>query len=86
MVNGEKFNWIEGKGLLFDDTYVHSVYNYTNEPRIILFVDIERPLMFPFNQINKTLISNSSFFNFVNNVNDIVEKNNTIQKEFFIVE
>jgi beta-hydroxylase len=84
-VNGEKFSWLEGKGFVFDDTYVHSVYNNTNETRIILFVDIERPLMFPFNHVNKGLISFSPFVNFVNNVNDAVEKQNSIGKEFFTV-
>jgi len=84
-VNGENFSWSEGKGLIFDDTYVHSVYNNTNEIRIILFVDIERPLIFPFNYINKGLISYSPFVNFVNNVNDIVEKKNSIKKEFFTI-
>jgi beta-hydroxylase len=84
-VNGEKFYWNEGKGLIFDDTYVHSVNNDTNEPRIILFVDIERPMIFPFNYINKGLINFSPFLDFVNNLNNTVEKNNTIEKEFFTV-
>lgn len=84
-VNNEKFSWDEGKGLIFDDTYVHSVYNNTNETRIILFVDIERPLMFPLNYINKGLISFSPFVNFVKNVNDVVEKQNNIEKEFFTI-
>lgn len=82
-VNNEKFFWEEGKGLVFDDTYVHSVNNDTDEPRIILFVDIERPLVFPFNYINKGLINFSPFLNFVNNVNDTVERKNGITKEFF---
>lgn len=85
-VNDEKFSWEEGKGLIFDDTYVHSVYNNTNETRIILFVDIERPLMFPLNYINKGLISFSPFVDFVKNVNDVVEKQNNIKKEFFTIE
>ena len=40
-VNGKKYNWEEGNSLIFDDTYIHSVINNTNEPRIILFLDIE---------------------------------------------
>lgn len=85
IVNGEKFIWNEGEGLIFDDTYVHSVYNNTNEPRIILFVDIERPLMFPLNYINKGLISFSPFINFVDNVNRTVEEKNNTNKEFFTI-
>lgn len=86
IVNGEKFNWDEGKGMIFDDTYVHSVYNNTNETRIILFVDIEKPLTFPLNYINKSLISFSPFVNFVDNVNRVTEeKNSNNNREFFTV-
>ena len=85
MVNDEKFIWKEGEGMIFDDTYVHSVYNNTNETRIILFIDIERPLMFPFNHINKSLISLSPFTKFVDNVNKNVEEKSSITKELFTV-
>lgn len=84
-VNDDDFYWEEGKTMIFDDTFVHSVYNNTNETRIVLFVDIERPLSFPFNHINKGLINFSPFVNFVNNVNNAVEKKNSIQKEFFTI-
>ena len=82
-VNDENFYWTEGEGLIFDDTYVHSVFNNTNEPRIILFV--ERPLNFPFNHINSELLKYSSYVNFVVNVNDVVEKKNSGQIEYFTV-
>lgn len=78
-VNDEKLTWDEGKVLIFDDTYVHSVYNNTNEARIILFVDIVRPLYFRFNHINNYLLTLSPFVNFVNNVNDSVEKKNNAE-------
>ena len=84
-VNDEKYHWEEGKGLIFDDTYIHSVYNNTDEPRIILFVDIERPVIFPFNIINNFLISFSKFTTFVQNVNNVVENTSNIKKEYFQV-
>lgn len=84
-VNNEKFYWTEGEGLIFDDTYVHSVYNNTNETRIILFVDIERPLNFPFNYMNQGLLKLSPFVNFVANVNDAVEKKSSGEIEYFTV-
>lgn len=49
--------WQEGKGMLFDDTYQHEVWNNTNEMRVVLLMDVIRPLHFPGNLINKTLIN-----------------------------
>jgi beta-hydroxylase len=73
-VNGKKYNWEEGKSLVFDDTYIHSVINNTNESRIILFLDIERPLISPIKEINRSMCKNISIFNFVKYVNDKSEK------------
>jgi len=44
-VDGQRLHWKEGEALVFDDTYAHSVQNSTDEPRIILFIDIERPAL-----------------------------------------
>jgi len=84
-VNGEKFVWEEGKSFIFDDTYEHSVHNNTNEPRIILFVDIERPTNFLTSDLNKWLLSKSSFNHFTKTINDSVEKKQSIIKETFII-
>ncbi len=43
-VDGRNYHWEEGKGVLFDDVYDHWVKNDTDETRVILFVDILRPL------------------------------------------
>lgn len=40
-VDGIKYSWEDGEGVLFDDTYVHEVQNNTDEIRIILFCDIQ---------------------------------------------
>lgn len=56
-VNGIKYNWTEGQGVLFDDCYAHKVYNDTEEDRIVLYMDIERPSQNLFFKIfNKILI------------------------------
>ena len=73
-VNNQKYHWAEGESFIFDDTYVHSVYNNTNETRIILFLDIERPLIFPLNHINGMICKNAKFTEFVKGVNDTSEK------------
>ncbi len=43
-VDGERYFWKDGEAVLFDETYIHSVENNTDETRIILLCDIERPL------------------------------------------
>jgi beta-hydroxylase len=50
---GEKFaSWREGEVLLFDDTYDHEVWNDTAGVRVVLFLDVVRPLRFPANLLN----------------------------------
>ena len=43
-VDGEVHAWRDGKDVVFDETYVHWAENLTNETRVILFADVERPL------------------------------------------
>lgn len=43
-VSDEVRHWEEGKGMVFDDTYNHEVWNDTDGERAILFLDVERPL------------------------------------------
>ncbi|GFR88673.1 aspartyl beta-hydroxylase [Elysia marginata] len=39
-----RYHWAEGEGVVFDDVYTHWAQNATDEFRVILFVDILRPL------------------------------------------
>ena len=41
--------WDEGKALVFDDTVRHEVWNHTDGVRVVLFVDVVRPMRFPAN-------------------------------------
>jgi len=43
-IGGEKRYWENGKSLLFDETFLHSVNNDTLHDRTILFIDIAKPL------------------------------------------
>jgi beta-hydroxylase len=43
IVGGDKYYWKDGEDVMFDDTIMHEVKNETNYPRVILFLDIERP-------------------------------------------
>ncbi len=55
-VSSEKTHWEEGKSLMFDDTYPHEVHNETNGVRVVLFMDILRPLRFPGSLLNNIVI------------------------------
>lgn len=46
-VDGEMVNWREGRTLVFDDTYAHEVWNETDEVRVVLLVQFERPMRQP---------------------------------------
>ena len=43
-VDGEEHAWGDGKDVVFDETFVHWVENKTDQTRVILFADVERPL------------------------------------------
>lgn len=43
-VDGIPYTWHDGEDLLFDETFIHYAENTTDQTRIILFCDVERPL------------------------------------------
>jgi len=51
-IEDEPVQWGEGVGWVWDDTLLHSAYNFTTEPRVIIFADIERELPWPKNMLN----------------------------------
>ena len=55
-VDGETYDWKEGEGVLFDETYKHFVINDTNYYRVILFLDVKRVLNFPLNIVNDIIL------------------------------
>jgi aspartyl/asparaginyl beta-hydroxylase (cupin superfamily) len=58
-------HWEEGKSMVFDDTFNHEVWNDTDETRVVLFVDVMRPLPFPESLINRAIIKAIGFSPFV---------------------
>jgi beta-hydroxylase len=58
-------HWEEGKSLVFDDTFNHEVWNDTDETRVVLFVDVLRPLPFPESLINRMIIRAIGYSPFV---------------------
>lgn len=55
-VNGEKYFWREGEGILFNDTFVHSVTNDTDGYRIVLFLDISKRTSYLGHLINNSIL------------------------------
>jgi aspartyl/asparaginyl beta-hydroxylase (cupin superfamily) len=45
-------HWEEGKGFIFDDTFEHSVHNFTPEPRLIVLADVARDFPGKWRQMN----------------------------------
>jgi len=74
LVNNKPYNWKEGKDVLFDDTYIHSVKNESDETRIVLFLDIKKNFNNIFlNSINNIILY---FCQFNDTVHSIVENTN----------
>jgi aspartyl/asparaginyl beta-hydroxylase (cupin superfamily) len=55
-VDGKTYDWQEGEGVLFDETYKHFVENSTPYQRIVLFIDVKRPLPAPVSYMNDLLL------------------------------
>lgn len=45
-VDNQVHSWRDGKPLLFDETYLHFVKNNTDQGRLILMCDVDRPMNF----------------------------------------
>lgn len=54
-VGNETRHWKEGEILIFDDNFEHEAWNRCDQIRVILLIDIVRPLQFPVNLLNKLI-------------------------------
>ncbi|MBL0727133.1 aspartyl/asparaginyl beta-hydroxylase domain-containing protein [Piscinibacter sp. HJYY11] len=43
-VDGQRYHWRDGEAVMFDETYIHYAENTTEQQRVVLFCDVERPL------------------------------------------
>ncbi len=55
-VGDQNCEWEEGRCLVFDDTYDHEVWNATDQERIVLLIDVDRPMRLVGRIINKCLL------------------------------
>lgn len=55
-VAGETRHWAEGRSLIFDDSHVHDAWNGSNAHRVVLFVDLLRPLPLWLSVLNRAMV------------------------------
>ena len=58
-------HWEEGKSLVFDDTFDHQVWNDTEGMRVVLFLDVLRPMRLPATLLSKFIIRAMSSTGFI---------------------
>jgi aspartate beta-hydroxylase/beta-hydroxylase len=51
-VKDQLHTWREGESILFDDSWNHQVYNTSPERRVVLIVDVVRPMGWPHAWLN----------------------------------
>jgi aspartyl/asparaginyl beta-hydroxylase (cupin superfamily) len=64
-VGEEIRHWVQGQSMVFDDTFNHEVWNDTDETRVVLFVDVLRPLPFPESLVNRLIVKAIAYSPFV---------------------
>lgn len=45
-VDGQRYAWHDGQAMVFDETYIHWASNGSDNSRVVLLCDIERPMRF----------------------------------------
>jgi beta-hydroxylase len=55
-VGNDVRSWQEGRSLVFDDSHEHEAWNDTDGYRVVLFVDVLRPVSFPFSLANRVIV------------------------------
>lgn len=55
-VGDQTRRWEEGKCLVLDDTFDHEVWNETDQQRVVLIVDVERPLPTAARLLNRAML------------------------------
>lgn len=53
---GESYFWKEGRGVMFDDTFLHDAHNLSNHVRVVLWLDIRRKLPVHLDAVNTMLL------------------------------
>jgi beta-hydroxylase len=67
---GETRHWEEGQCMIFDDSYQHEAWNKTDDIRVVLFIDIVRPLKAPMSWLNQLILQAITWSPFVQDANE----------------
>jgi aspartyl/asparaginyl beta-hydroxylase (cupin superfamily) len=59
-IEGQQYVWQEGEAILFDDTFYHEVVNKAEEDRVILVVDVLRPLPPLAHRVNRFIMQDAT--------------------------
>ena len=54
---GEIYHWKNGEGIVFDDNYLHDAANESNEPRVIMWLDVRRKMPFYLELYNRLCLA-----------------------------
>ncbi|VCU72558.1 Aspartyl/Asparaginyl beta-hydroxylase [Pigmentiphaga humi] len=83
-VDGQRYSWRDGQSVVFDETFIHWAQNGSDQDRIILFCDVERPLRYRWAQaFNKWM--GRSVMTAASSPNEAGDKTGVINKLFHIV-
>jgi aspartyl/asparaginyl beta-hydroxylase (cupin superfamily) len=44
-VGNSRSQWVEGKALIFDESFEHEVWNNATTPRLVLIIDVWQPAL-----------------------------------------
>ena len=50
---GEVYYWHDGEGIVFDDNYLHEAENRSDEVRVVMWIDLVRPMPFYIQAFNR---------------------------------
>ena len=53
---GEVYYWHEGEGILFDDNFLHDARNDSDQVRVVLWLDLKRPMPLPLDLVNRLVL------------------------------
>ncbi|MDJ0534156.1 MAG: aspartyl/asparaginyl beta-hydroxylase domain-containing protein [Xenococcaceae cyanobacterium MO_207.B15] len=73
-VANEIRHWEEGKAMFFDDSFRHEAWNEADGIRVVLFLDIVRPMRFPLSWLNIALLKLIAISPFVQDANNNQKK------------
>lgn len=79
-VGDAMIHWREGECVVFDDTYRHEVWNETNGVRVVLLIDVHRPLPRRLDRLNRAILRVARMMPFVT---EPVKKHRAWEKEFY---